>query len=147
MELFIQIRNGQPYEHPIFGDNFRQAFPHIDTENLPPEFARFIRIACPNNAGLYEVDQVEYQWSNGVVTDVWSVRPMTDEERIDKDEREKNNVLFFFEQLKQLGEQCLTEADTDIKRAAWSDYLAALDAWTYVDWKQPDFPTRPKQDD
>ena len=41
MELFIQIRNGQPFEHPIFGDNFRQAFPDVDVDNLPPEFARF----------------------------------------------------------------------------------------------------------
>ena len=30
MRLFIQIRDGQPFEHPIIEDNFREAFPDID---------------------------------------------------------------------------------------------------------------------
>lgn len=84
MELFIQIQNGQPYEHPILGDNFRAAFPDVDTNNLPPQFARFVRVACPNKAGVYEVDEVSYQWVDGVVKDVWSIRQMTNEERLEK---------------------------------------------------------------
>ena len=79
--MFIQIRNGQPFEHPIFGDNFRQAFPHIDVNNLPPEFARFERVQCPNNASTFQVDELTYQWVDNVVKDVWTVRPMTDEEK------------------------------------------------------------------
>jgi hypothetical protein len=81
MELFIQIRNGQPYEHPIFADNFQQAFPHVDINNLPPGFARFERVPCPNMAGVYEIDEVVYRWDGGIVKDVWSVRPMTAEEK------------------------------------------------------------------
>ena len=81
MDLFIQIRNAQPFEHPIFGDNFRQAFPHIDVNNLPPEFARFERVQCPNNASTFQVDELTYQWVDNVVKDVWTVRPMTDEEK------------------------------------------------------------------
>jgi hypothetical protein len=81
MELFIQIRDNQPYEHPILADNFRQAFPQIDTNHLPAEFARFYRVPPPN-AGVYEVvDGPVYQWVDGVVKDVWSVRPMTAEEK------------------------------------------------------------------
>ena len=41
MELFIRIKDGEPFEHPIFGDNFRAAFPDIDSDNLPPDFVRF----------------------------------------------------------------------------------------------------------
>ena len=53
--LFIQLRDGQPFEHPIFYENFRQAFPAIDPENLPTDrFAKFIRVAPPE-LGIYEV--------------------------------------------------------------------------------------------
>jgi hypothetical protein len=80
MELFIRIKDGQPFEHPIFGDNFRAAFPDVDTNNLPAEFARFVRVEAPE-VGVYEKNQtVSYQLVDGVYTDVFSVEQMTDEE-------------------------------------------------------------------
>ena len=85
LELYIQIRDGQPHEHPIFADNFRAAFPDVDTENLPNTFAKFVRVDQPA-IGDYEVyEGVTYQWVDGVVKDVHSVRPMTDEERAAED--------------------------------------------------------------
>ena len=84
LELYIQIRDGQPHEHPIFADNFRAAFPDIDTENLPETFAKFIRVAAPV-PDTYEVyEGVTYQWFDDIVKDVHSIRPMTDEERAAK---------------------------------------------------------------
>jgi len=84
LETYIQIRNGQPHEHPIFGDNFRAAFPNVDTANLPNTFAKFVRVDQPA-IDTYEVyEGVTYQWFDGVVKDVHNVRPMTDEERIAK---------------------------------------------------------------
>lgn len=80
MELYIRIVDGKPFEHPIFGDNFREAFPNVDVNNLPPEFARFERITCPYLATTFQVDEVSYQWVGDVVKDVWSVRDMTAEE-------------------------------------------------------------------
>lgn len=89
MELFIRIKDGQPFEHPIFGDNFYQAFPHIDTNNLPKEFARFERVAQPN-MGIYEVyEGVTYEWADGKVKDVHHVRQMTNEEKIALQEQTK----------------------------------------------------------
>jgi hypothetical protein len=85
MELYIRIKNGQPFEHPISGDNFRQAFPEIDVNNLPPEFAKFNRI--PRSSLVYAIlnnPQPTYQWVNGVVTDVWDITPMTDEQKATK---------------------------------------------------------------
>lgn len=80
MELFIQIRGGAPFEHPILGDNFRQVFPEIDVNNLPPEFAKFIRVEPPQ-IGVYEIyEGVTYEWQEGVVTDIHHVRSMTTEE-------------------------------------------------------------------
>lgn len=84
MELYIQIRNGQPFEHPIVGDNFRQAFPHIDVNNLPPEFAKFERVPQNVMPDVFEVAEVRYEWFDDIVKDVWSVRPMTDQEKANK---------------------------------------------------------------
>lgn len=81
MELFIQIRNGEPYEHPIFGDNFREAFPDIDPDNLPPEFARFIRVEKPLPDGVYRKVIGRYVWDGEAVTDFWEVVDMTPEEK------------------------------------------------------------------
>lgn len=91
MELFIQIRDGRPFEHPILGDNFRDAFPHIDTNNLPNEFARFERIDPPQ-CGTYEVLLgPSYQWDGDIVKDFWLVRPMNEQEKTQKQEMIKSN--------------------------------------------------------
>lgn len=94
MELFIQIRNGQPFEHPIFGDNFRQAFPDIDVNNLPPEFAVFERVPQNVQPDVFEVAEVSYQWFDKIVKDVWSVRPMTDQEKAAKIAEYQANIPF-----------------------------------------------------
>jgi hypothetical protein len=91
MELYIQIRNGQPFEHPILGDNFRQAFPHIDTNNLPPEFAKFERVKAPA-LGPYSIyEGVTYEWQGNLVTDIHHVRQMTNNEKISKQNETKVN--------------------------------------------------------
>ncbi len=90
MELFIRIKDGQPFEHPIFGDNFREAFPDVDTNNLPAGFARFVRVEPPV-IGVYEKNQtVSYQLVDGVYTDVFSVEQMTTEEVAAKQQATKD---------------------------------------------------------
>ena len=84
MELYIRIKDNKPFEHPIFGDNFRAAFPGVDTDNLPPEFARFVRVTPPR-IGVFEVYiECVYGLVDGVYTDVHNVRPMTAEEKAAK---------------------------------------------------------------
>ena len=143
MELFIQIRDGQPFEHPILGSNFREAFPHIDVNNLPPEFARFERIECPDQATTFQVDVVSYQWVNGIVKDVWSVRDMTAEERAAKIEKIRETVLRRLVTYKEVSQIEIDNAATENIRQLWVDYLAALNAWTLVDPLQPKFPPAP----
>lgn len=84
MELYIQIKDGQPYEHPILGDNFREAFPEIDVNNLPQEFARFERVQKPEIDVFQVYEGVTYEWVDGVIKDVHHVRNMTEEETIAK---------------------------------------------------------------
>ena len=79
MELYIRIKDGQPFEHPILGDNFREVFPDIDVNNLPSEFAKFEKQDL--NIGAYEIfDAMPYFIENGVCKN-GRVRQMTPEEK------------------------------------------------------------------
>jgi len=96
MNLYIQLQNGEPVNHPIMEENLRQAFPEMDLNNLPETFARFERIA-PTMLGVYEISEgATYEWVDGVVKDVHHRRAMTPEERTAKqdaakDEWQQNN--------------------------------------------------------
>lgn len=91
MKLFIRIKDGQPIEHPIQEDNFRQAFPDIDIDNLPPEFADFVRVEQPT-LGVYEIyEGVTYGWDRGVVKDIHAIRTMTEEEKSQKQNKVKQH--------------------------------------------------------
>jgi len=142
MELFIQIRDGQPFEHPIFGDNFREAFPHINTDDLPSEFAKFERIEAPL-IGAYEVvEGPTYQWVDGVVKDVWAVRAMTEEEKTAKVNYlsqmayEARDNLIKFAQNK-------AATSTELQQQAWIDYINTLNVWVLIDPLTPNIPMPP----
>jgi hypothetical protein len=83
MNLFIQVRDGQPYEYPVFEENMRLLFKDFDPENPPAGFAKFQRIEAPQ-AKFWEYKVVEgprFVWDNGVVRDEWALRDMTPEEK------------------------------------------------------------------
>ena len=84
MELFIQVRSGEALDHPITAENFQQAFPDVDVNNLPADFARFVRVERPT-LGVYEVyEGVTYDRVGEAFMDVHHVRQMTDEEKLEK---------------------------------------------------------------
>lgn len=149
LELYIQIRDGQPHEHPIFADNFRAAFPGVDTENLPNTFAKFVRVEQPK-ISTYEVyEGVSYQWVDGVVKDVHSVRPMTNEERAAKTaelEAAANQVkldrIAFINDI-------LTKETGETAQELWLNCLTAHEAWVLesVDPITPPFPLFPRKDE
>lgn len=143
MELYIRIVNGQPFEHPIFGDNFRQAFPDIDVNNLPAEFARFERVECPNLATTFQVDKVQYQWSNGIVKDVWTVREMNDEERAQKIKNLTEGAYSTVEYMKGIAQENISTAPNVAVTQAWTDYLNKINEWVLVDPLNPNIPQPP----
>lgn len=94
MELFIRVdENNNFIEHPIVKENLLQVFPDIDLENLPSWLTTFERIEVPI-LGPYQVfEGTTYTWINPVTKDgakdVHHIRQMTDEEKIAKQERVK----------------------------------------------------------
>ena len=142
MELFISIQNGQPFAHPILGDNFRQAFPDVDTNNLPAEFARFIRTQAPV-LGVYEKNQtVSYQLVDGVYTDVFACEQMTAEEIATKQQAVKDAwVINGFASWVFNAATCSFEAPTsrptDVGVYAWNE--------PSVSWVLTDIPPMSQQ--
>lgn len=149
LELYIQIRDGQPHEHPIFADNFREAFPGVDTNNLPNTFAKFIRVAQPV-IDAYEVyEGVSYEWVDGVVKDVHHVRPMTDEERVIKtSELEAEATQTHLSRINILNAALTTETD-ELGQSLLLDCLTAHEAWALesVNPITPPFPLFPRKDE
>jgi len=146
-DLFIQIRDGQPFEHPILGSNLRQARPDIDTNNLPSEFANFIRKPYPT-LGLYEVLEAPdpvYQWIDGVVQDVWLIRPMNDAERAVKDAElnaivENHREFVISDMNKKLA--LANDAGKPIIQA----YIDQVTSYVVPDITKPKFPPQPRVD-
>lgn len=143
-DLFIQIRDGQPYQHPIFGDNLREAFPDIDTNNLPEGFAKFIRHAPDLQVGPYEVLVEDYVWNGDSVEDNWSVRPMTEAEAaevkataIESIERDRSVLL------------AAAESELDSFNAEdkiiWQKYIDDLKSFTYIDPLDAKLPATPRR--
>ncbi len=153
LELYIQIRDGQPFEHPIFVDNLKLAFPDVDTENIPDTFAKFIRVDAPV-LDTYEVYVgVTYQWVDGVVKDVHLVRAMTEEERAAKDVelaelavQEANRLHKFRMGRCQYG---VDKTEDAAQKQLWLDCLTAHEAWVLesVNPITPAFPLFPRKDE
>ena len=77
MNLYIEVKNHQPINHPAFEDNLIQAFGEI-----PNNWEPFIRVERPL-PGVYDIlesNTPTYEKINGVWTDVWQLRAMTQEE-------------------------------------------------------------------
>jgi hypothetical protein len=80
MNLYIEIENGVTKNHPAFEHNLIQAF-----GSIPVHWEPFIRVERPMPS-VYQVLESEesvYTKINGVWTDVWSLREMTEEEKVE----------------------------------------------------------------
>lgn len=143
LELFIQIKDGEPHEHPIMGDNFRQAFPDVDPENLPADrFAKFIRVQAPE-VDTYEVAEHSYGWVDGIVKDIWTVRPMTEEEKADKFEQMSLEVYRHRDNLIARCHEMIIQVTEPIGNQAWRETLAELIVWQ-IESLDPITPPLPK---
>ena len=85
--LYIQIENGFPINHPAFENNLIQAFGVI-----PAHWQPFTRVQRPV-PGIYQVlvsDESTYQQVDGVWQDTWQLRDMTPDEKVAKQQAAKD---------------------------------------------------------
>jgi len=144
MELFIKIVDGQPSEHPILGDNFREVYPDIDTANLPSNFARFERVEQPVINKFQVVEGPVYQWVDGVVKDVWSVREMNDAERAEVIQQEVNFANELHQDAINFVQNSFAKETDETVKQAWNNWLVQLNAWEIVDPSNiPNLPQAP----
>ena len=143
MKLFIRIENNVTVEHPIVEDNFIQAFPEIDINNLPANFAIFHRVEKPNKCKIFEVEECSYYFDGSVAKDVWSTRAMTEQEK-----QEKIKVLstMFSEEVKGLKERAkffIEQTKFEETKVALLKYIQKLDSWVLTDVENPNIPSPP----
>jgi hypothetical protein len=81
MKLYIETENDVTKNHPAFEDNLMQAFGAI-----PEHWEPFTRVErpVPTVYQVLESDEPVYAKVDGVWTDVWTVRDMTNEEKATK---------------------------------------------------------------
>lgn len=94
INLYIEIKDGFPINHPIMEDNLLQAFPGIDLDNLPGNFIRFIRVPKPNCKVYEVVDGPFYRIIENICYDTWLTRDMTEKEKQNRIEKERKMCEF-----------------------------------------------------
>ena len=98
--FFVQIENGEPVGHPIQEDNFVHSYPDISKNDLPPNFAEFIRNKQPK-IGIYEkIDGYTYIKTGRFWTCTWNVVSMTADEIKNKQDNvySKHSYMIFNEE-------------------------------------------------
>lgn len=143
--LVIQMRDGVPYEHPIMLENMYAVFPEFDENNLPEGFAYFERIPFD---GSIEVPFDKAPMSryvvgdDGVVRDVWELRPLTDEEyQIKLAQRISDNISVRSSKIEEATIIMNTMVDNSSKKL-FNDYIDKLNLLdlNVVDVQWPAFP-------
>lgn len=133
LELFIEIdpNTNQPINHPIHGENFRHALSHIDPDNLPPHYARFVRVLQNVTPSLHQTVEHKYDWVGDVVKDVWYTVDLPDEEvqkKLDHYQTQCENVVGF---LKTFAQKRIEQSVNSSEIQVFTNYLNKLNNWTF----------------
>lgn len=98
MRFYIQVVDGEPYDHPLIETNMQHLFGNeFDPENLPEGFAQFFMIPPPNFVDTYDVAEYHYEWNEEktAVQQVWTTRPMTENEKETEIKRQTKETVDF----------------------------------------------------
>lgn len=125
MILFIKVEDGQTVDHPVADWNLMQVF-----DQIPYNYEPFERTQMPP-LGRYEVEDPDaplYIKVDGVWTDAWARRPMTDEERAVADAEQLEHLKSCRAAMVSLWEEHLADAQNDEERKVCEDYIAQLNS-------------------
>jgi hypothetical protein len=125
MILYIRIEDGQTVDHPVVDWNLMDVYGKI-----PANYEPFERTQMPP-VGPYEFEDPDaplYIKVNGVWTDAWARRPMTDDERAEVDAARMVDLVRIKAHIIGIWEEHLADAQNDDERKVCEDYIAQLDA-------------------
>ena len=146
MKFVIQIRDGQPFEHPIQEDVFVQAFPHLDINNLPPTFAYVEMTPAPDTGWEYELTDPTYTWDGDRIKRIWPVVRRSEEELAwIRQERTKATLSYIEGGIKWANEQKSLSTDSEVIQA-FDDYIHAMQTFEIVDPLNTMLPIGPRID-
>ncbi len=82
MDLYLRVVDSKPVDHPVTKGNLEMLFPDHDfSTGGPADYVPFRRAEEPI-AGPYErVEGSTYGLADGTWTDIWTVTPLTEEEK------------------------------------------------------------------
>lgn len=123
MILYIRVEDGQTVDHPVIDGNLMDVYGQI-----PANYEPFMRTQKPA-LGLYEVEDPDaplYIKVDGIWTDAWAKRPMTDEERAKVDAERLDQLKACRSAIISLWEEHLADAQNDEERKVCEDYIAQL---------------------
>jgi hypothetical protein len=151
MNLYIQMQNGQPWQHPLLEDNVLQAWPGIDLNNLPDNLARFRRIQQPGAdvlpVGNFQVAVCSYELAgDGIYEDTWTVREMDDDEQRIATKAQKKSVADQLESLKLFATERIENTTGDVQNA-WQTYSNLLNSLDTSDPFSVAWPPMPRVDE
>jgi len=149
MNLYIQMQDGQPINHPIIETNLIQVRPNIDLENLPSEFARFNRYQMPADlvTSPFQIPYNTYGLDADGVTycDIWAVRDMDDLERQARTMVEQRSVDEQVQSLKDHAAERIANTTGDVQ-TAWQNYLDSVNSMDTSDPFSVKWPAIPRVD-
>lgn len=81
MSLFIKVIEGQVVDHPVTWENLQMVYPGIESSHPPDHYWPFNRASIPVTPDPYTINEVDYVISHSVVNEVYTQRPMTQQEK------------------------------------------------------------------
>lgn len=88
-DLYIKIKNKLPVDHPLTESNLRLVDSNFDESLANGVYMKFERSIFSEAIGVYEVCESSYYIDNDIVKEKFVVRPMTTEEKTEKQSIEK----------------------------------------------------------
>jgi hypothetical protein len=129
MNLYIKVIDGAPVGHPALESNLLEAFQNV----IPPEFEVFVSSPYSFTRGVFQVIECRYvKNKDDVWTNNWSLRDMTDSEKVIETERLVNNIKQYISAQKESAQinivGCMRTSDYE-GVDVWTKYLNKCNDW------------------
>lgn len=89
---FIKVKDGKAVDYPIQEDNFRQAFPNIDVENLPDTFALVQNVPIPKMKVYQKYIKTNFEVVGKQVKETHEIKDFTNTEKKALQNKVKNSM-------------------------------------------------------